>query len=196
MLVDRVPSSCRLMPQAEPGCRQSRVSEKQDGSDWQKTSPCGGNVEETRKPALFPFCCFAKMWASCLGQQSQSRKEARGILASHQSLCGQRSSTLQAALTHQRQQLLASEVIGSPRGFFLGLTWAVSEHSADYEVSCFSGGSATLGSGIKEADRGRGRAGKVANDVPEEVTSSRLASGPAVGNHTASSKVSPARSWS
>lgn len=91
------------MPQAEPGCRQSRVSEKQDGSDWQKKSPCGGNVEETRKPGLFPFCCSAKMWASCLGQQSQSRKEAQVILASHQSLCSQRSSSLQAALTHRRQ---------------------------------------------------------------------------------------------
>lgn len=100
---------------------------------------------------------------------------------SHQSLCGRDpSSSPQAArATEERQRVSPSDV--SPRGSFLGL---LSEHSADSEASCFSGGSATLGSGRKEADRGRGRASRVAKGIPEEVTSSRLAPSPAPGKHS------------
>lgn len=75
-------------------------------------------------------------------------------------------------------------------------TGEVSEHSADSEVSCVSEGSAILGLGRKEADRGGGRASKVAKGFPKEVTSSWLASGPTLGKCNASSKVTPARSSS
>lgn len=96
-----------------------------------------------------------------------------------------------------RRQGRPLEITGAPRGCLLGLTQDGFSALADSEVSCPGKGSATLGSGRKEADRGRGRASRAAKGVPKEVTSSRLALGPALGKHTQlSSEVTPARSAS
>lgn len=166
MLVDQAPSSCRLGPWAEPGWRQSWVSQEQDGSGWQRESLHMVGVWKKREnqPSLL-FALSARFgpaaWVS--GQPREG---------SHQRLCSQRSFQHPAGcLIHDddRQPLLT---LREPRGFFLGPAWTIFEHSADSEVSCFSEGSATLGSEREEADRGRGWASKVAKGIPEEVTSS------------------------
>lgn len=195
----RPPLPAVFCPGLSQGGGRVGVLEEEDGSGWQ-----GENLHVVRQwkklenQLSILFSLPAKMWASCLGQQSQSRGWSQVSLASYQSLCSQRSLQCpsRGRLIHQRQGSFSSplEITGSPRGFFLGLAQMVSQHLADSEVSCLSKGSATLGSGRKEADRGRGRASKAAKGVPEEVTSSQLALGPALGKNTTSSKVTPAES--
>lgn len=133
-----------------------------------------GKKRENQPSLLFALSARCGPAASVSGQ---SRK------GSHQSLCGQRSFQHPAGCpSHWRGSAVSlSEV--SPRASSWG-SHGDSEHSADSDVSCFSGGSATLGSGRKEADRGRGRASRVAKSIPEEVTSSRLALSPALGKHS------------
>ena len=138
MLVDWVPSSCCLTPRAEPGWRQSWGLR---GGGWsglaEGKSPCSWGAEETRETALCPFSLPAKMWASCLGQQSHSREGPQVNLAAHQSLCSQRSFQHPSGccLIHRRRGSFSSpvEITGSPGGFFLGLAQTVSQHSADSE---------------------------------------------------------------
>lgn len=97
------------------------------GARWirlaERKSPCGGRVEETRKPALFPFC------SSCqdVGQPLGSAKPVWGGPSgpfgfSSVSAAKNPSSTSQASLIRLRpgNASYPLEVSGSPRGFFLG----------------------------------------------------------------------------
>lgn len=181
-MMGQAPSSCHFISWADPavGLR---------GAGWiglaERTSLCSGGVEQTRKPALSPSCTFCQDGGQLLGAAKSAEEGVSG-----------RSDSSAAEDPGRGSSSSPPQVSVSPGACFLGLTRTVSEQSAGSEGACFSGGSATLGSGRKEADRGCARASKVAKGVLQEVTSSQLASGPALGKHVASSKVTPARSWS
>lgn len=148
------------------GGSRAGVSEGQDGSAGREKVSTHWGSGRNQKASPLSFCSSCKVspvrglrpvW---LLITASAVKDPSRILQAHPD----------PLKTGQLLQTLGG--LRQPRGFFLGLALTVSEHSANSEVSCFSRGSATLGSGRKEADRGRSRTGKAAKVFPREVPSS------------------------